>query len=191
MSNIKKRGKASKIDLLPPKLKVELDALLRDKSHTQADILNAINERIEQAGLTKQKISKSGLSRYSTEMETVGQEIRAMRESTEMWIAQFGSKPTGETTQLLLEMLKTQHFKLLMNANADPDNLLDAKTINTLALTLKRLEDAAMSNMKKEKQIRQAYAEEAAAAVTEELRGEDGMSEQLEAKITGILMGKA
>jgi|TARA_B110000211_G_scaffold54451_2_gene60394 hypothetical protein len=162
MSNVKKRGKASKIDLLPPKLKTELDTLLRDKSHTQADILNAINELIEQAGLAEQKISKSGLSRYSVEMETVGQEIRAMRESTEMWVAQFGSKPTGETTQLLLEMLKTQHFKLLMNANADPENLLDAKTINTLALTLKRLEDAAMSNMKREKEVRKAFAEELA-----------------------------
>jgi hypothetical protein len=124
-------------------------------------------------------------------METVGQEIRAMRESTEMWIAQFGDMPTGETTQLLLEMLKTQHFRLLMEANSDPEKLLDAKTINSLALALNRLENAAMLNMKKEKQIRQAYAEEAAAAVTEELRGEDGMSEQLEAKITGILMGKA
>jgi hypothetical protein len=165
MSQVKKRGKASKIDLLPEKLKTELDALLRNKSHTQADILAAINELIQQAGLATQKISKSGLSRYSVEMETVGQEIRAMRESTEMWVAQFGAKPTGETTQLLLEMLKTQHFKLLMEANSDPDKLLDAKTINSLALALNRLENAAMLNMKREKEVRKAFAEELAEEV--------------------------
>jgi hypothetical protein len=165
MSQVKKRGKASKIDLLPEKLKTELDALLRDKSHTQGDILAAINELIEQAGLAEQKISKSGLSRYSVEMETVGKEIRAMRESTEMWVAQFGAKPTGETTQLLLEMLKTQHFKLLMEANSDPDKLLDAKTINSLALALNRLENAAMLNMKREKEVRKAFAEELAEEV--------------------------
>jgi hypothetical protein len=165
MSNVKKRGKASKIDLLPEPLKKELDALLRDKSHTQADILAAINELIEQAGLAEQKISKSGLSRYSVEMETVGHEIRAMRESTEMWVAQFGSKPTGETTQLLLEMLKTQHFKLLMEANSDPDKLLDAKTINSLALALNRLENAASLNMKREKEIKKAFAEEITDAI--------------------------
>jgi len=163
----KKRGKASKIDLLPESLKKELDTLLRDKNYTQADILTAINELIANAGLNDHKISKSGLSRYSVEMETVGQEIRAMRESTQMWIAQFGEKPTGETTQLLLEMLKTQHFKLLMQANADPDALLDANTINTLALSLNRLENTAMTNLKREKQIRQAFAEEAATLVEE------------------------
>jgi len=188
MSNVKKRGKASKIDLLPPKLKTELDALLRNKSHTQADILSAINELIEQAGLAEQKISKSGLSRYSVEMETVGQEIRAMRESTEMWVAQFGSKPTGETTQLLLEMLKTQHFKLLMNANSDPDNLLDAKTINTLALTLKRLEDAASVNMKREKEVRAAFAEEAVVELDKQAK-QLGVTAEGDKRFRDVLMG--
>ncbi|REL32527.1 DUF3486 family protein [Thalassotalea euphylliae] len=159
----KKRGKASKIDLLPEALKKELDALLRDKSYSQADILAAINERISEQGLgDEKKISRSGLSRYSMEMEAVGAEVRAMREATEAWVAQFGEKPTGETAQLLLEMLRTQHFKLLMQANADPDMVLDAKTINALALALQRLESAAMLTMKREKEIKKAFAEEAA-----------------------------
>ncbi|EIL6385206.1 hypothetical protein LL614_004899 [Salmonella enterica] len=45
--------------------------------------------------------------------------------------------------------------------------------------------------MRREKEIRAAFAEEMASAVTDELRGMDGMSEELEARIRGVLMGKA
>ncbi|GLX86361.1 hypothetical protein tloyanaT_26140 [Thalassotalea loyana] len=190
MTDKKKRGKASKIDLLPEPLKKELDSLLRNKQYSQAQILEAINQRISDAGLPdNDKISKSGLSRYSVEMETVGQEIRAMRESTEMWIAQFGDKPTGETSKLLLEMLRTQHFKLLMQANADPDIVLDPKTINTLALALNRLESASMLSLKHEKEIRKGFAEEAAteaeeAAIAAGLTSE--AAQTIKAQILGI-----
>jgi hypothetical protein len=52
-----------------------------------------------------------------------------------------------------------------MEANSDPDKLLDAKTINSLALALNRLENAAMLNMKREKEVRKAFAEELAEEV--------------------------
>ncbi|ECG5862748.1 DUF3486 family protein, partial [Salmonella enterica subsp. enterica serovar Oranienburg] len=60
-----------------------------------------------------------------------------------------------------------------------------------IMLAVQRLESAAERSMKREKEIRAAYAEEAANAVTEELRGTDGMSEELEASIRRILLGKA
>ncbi|EOO2371621.1 phage protein Gp27 family protein, partial [Escherichia coli] len=54
-----------------------------------------------------------------------------------------------------------------------------------------RAESAAERSIKREKEIRAAFAEEMANAVTDELRGVDGMSEQLESRIKGILLGKA
>jgi hypothetical protein len=168
MTKRKTRGKRSKVDLLPSAIKTKLDLLLRDNKMTQIEILAIVNALIDEAGLTDdKKLSPAGVNRYASKMETVGQEIRNMRESTEMWVAQFGSKPTGETTQLLLEMLKTQHFNLLREATIDPDKCLDAKTINSLALALNRLENAAMLNLKREKEIRKAFADEAAAKISE------------------------
>lgn len=166
MTERKKRGKPSKIDLLPAVLKAELDALLRDGKNNQKDIVAAINQRIEAQGLDDElKLSASGVNRYSTKMETIGNDIRQAREITEMWVAKLGTKPTGEVSQLLMEMLRTQLFKLLVKANDNPDDVLDPKTINDLALGIQRLEQASMINMKREKEIRKAFAEEAAAQV--------------------------
>lgn len=57
-------------------------------------------------------------------------------------------------------------------------------------LAAQRLESTAMASHKREKEIRLAYAEEAAAAVSEELRGQDGMSEALEQKSVTSCWGK-
>lgn len=192
MKERKKRGKPSKIDLLPSAIKSKLDELLRNNKMQQKDILQAVNALIDEAGLGKElKLSASGVNRYSTQMETIGHDIRQAREMAEIWVAKLGTEPTGDVSKLLMEMLRTQSFRLLVKANENPDDVLDPKTIGELALGIQRIEKASILNMEREKEIRQAFAEEAANAVTEELRGEDGMSEQLEAKITGILMGKA
>ncbi|WDE07281.1 DUF3486 family protein [Thalassomonas viridans] len=191
MAERKKRGKPSKIDLLPEAIKGELDQLLREGKMTQKDIVAVVNAQIEAAGLgDEQKLSTAGVNRYSTQMETIGADIRQAREMSEIWIAKLGSKPTGEVSQLLMEMLRTQSFKLLLKANDNPDDVLDPKTIGNMALSIQRLERAALLNMEKEKQIRQAFAEEMAETVTEELRGQDGMSQQLEDSIRSILLGK-
>ena len=54
---------------------------------------------------------------------------------------------------------------MLVKANDDPDSVLDPKTIGELALSIQRLERAALLSIEKEKQIRKAYAEEAAEQV--------------------------
>lgn len=54
-----------------------------------------------------------------------------------------------------------------------------------------RVERTAEMSHRREAEIRQAYAEEAANAVSEALRGQEGMSHQMESKIRDILLGKA
>lgn len=192
MKDRKKRGKPSKVDLLPAAIKTKLDQLLRDNKMQQTDILKAVNLLIDDAGLGDElKLSASGVNRYSTQMETIGHDIRQAREMAEMWVAKLGTAPTGDVSQLLMEMLRTQSFRLLVKANENPDDVLDPKTIGELALGIQRIEKASILNMEREKEIRQAFAEEAVNAVTEELRGQDGMSQELENRITEILMGKA
>lgn len=161
MAERKKRGKPSKIDLLPEEIKQQLDTLLRDGKMTQIAILAVVNDLIESSGLSdEQKLSAPGLNRYTTQMDAIGHDIKQAREMAEIWVAKLGGKPTGEVSQLLMEMLRTQSFKLLVKANDDPDEVLDPKTIGNLALSIQRLERAALLSMEKEKQIKAAYAEE-------------------------------
>lgn len=185
------RGRRSKVDLLPETIRKRLDAGLRDGSITQTELLDEVNALIKAAGLPEDnQLSRAGLNRYATKMEQVGKSLREMREITQVWTAELGDKPTGEVTKLILEMARSQLFKALLNESEDGE-AADVGMIKDAMLAVQRLESAAMASHKREKEIRAAFAEEAANAVTEELRGEDGMSEQLEDRIRGILLGKA
>ncbi|WP_432460810.1 DUF3486 family protein [Agarivorans sp. QJM3NY_25] len=189
MAERRTRGKPSKVDSLPDHIKTYLHELLRG-GHTQSEILNLVNHAIEQAGLEEHdKLSRSGLNRYASRMETIGGEIREMREMTEVWVAKLGSKPTGEATQLLLEILKSAHFKLLMKTAEDPDEVLDPKTLGNLALSIGRLEKAAMLSTQREQELRKAFAEDAANAA-EKVAKSAGLTKeavgQLKREILGI-----
>jgi len=178
MAERKTRGKRSKIDLLPTAIKAELDLLLRDNKMTQKDILNIVNALIDEAGLSDDiKLSPAGVNRYASKMETIGADIKAAREMSEMWVAKLGTKPTGDVTMLLMEMLRSQYFKLMVKANDNPDEVLDPKTIGNLALSIQRLERAALLSIEKEKQIKKAFAEEVESNVTDTAK-KAGLSSQ-------------
>ena len=163
MKDRKKRGKPSKIDLLPNAIKSKLDELLRNNKMQQKDILQAVNALISDAGLgDKLKLSASGVNRYSTQMETIGHDIRQAREMAEIWVAKLGTDPSGDVSKLLMEMLRTQSFRLLVKANDNPDDVLDPKTIGELALGIQRIEKASILNMEREKEIKKAFADAAA-----------------------------
>jgi hypothetical protein len=188
------RGRRSKIDLLPEAIRQELDSKLRDGRLTQQDVLDYINDLIDQSQLPPKdkeelKLSRSGLNRYASHLETIGKDLREIREVSNALVAQLGDKPTGDVSRMILEIGRTQLFKAMMTNSSKEE--MDIGMIKDAMLAAQRLEAAAMHSHKREKEIRQLFAEEAAKAVTEELRGEDGMSEQLEDKIRNILLGKA
>lgn len=186
------RGRASKVDLLPEHVRKTLHGMLRDKAVPQAQILDEINALIEDAGLPEDmRLSRSGLNRYASSVEQVGHSMRQLREATSQLTADLGDKPMGDTTKLILEMARGQLFKLFMAQTNDPNTPVDVDMIKNAMLAAQRLESTAMSSHKREKEIRLAFAEEAANAVSEELRGQDGMSEELEQRIKNVLLGKA
>ncbi|HEE9956639.1 TPA: DUF3486 family protein [Citrobacter freundii] len=186
------RGRASKVDLLPEHVRKTLHEMLRDKGVPQAQILDEINALIDDAGLPEDmRLSRSGLNRYASSVEQVGHSMRQLREATSQLTADLGDKPMGDTTKLILEMARGQLFKLFMAQTNDPNTPVDVDMIKNAMLAAQRLESTAMSSHKREKEIRLAFAEEAANAVSEELRGQDGMSEELEQRIIKVLLGKA
>ncbi|MCG9761433.1 DUF3486 family protein [Pseudoalteromonas sp. Isolate6] len=194
MSDAVRRGKPSKIDALPEDIKKKLDEMLRDSGNSQADILVAVNQLILDAGMDEEAtISRSGLSRHAQKTEAIGKRLRELRETTKALTAELGDKPTGDTTKMILEMGRSQLFTAMQKQMLNPDDNddVDIGMIKDAMLAAQRLEATAMKAHQREKDIRKAFAEEAANAVGDELRGEDGMSEELEDKIRGILLGKA
>lgn len=187
-----RRGKPSKVDMLPDDIKKRLDQMLRDKRFSQGEILDEVNRLIIESGLDEgATISKSGLSRHAQKTEAIGQKLRELRESTKALTAELGDKPTGDTTKLILEMGRSQLFKAMQKQlmNPDEDDEVDIGMIKDAMLAAQRLEATAMKAHQREKDIRKAFAEEAANAVevaaTQQGLTAEGVAE-LKKQILGI-----
>ncbi|EEA0913359.1 DUF3486 family protein [Salmonella enterica] len=188
------RGRVKKADLLPDSIRKPLLEMLREKRFTQVQVREEINRLIEEAGLPDEmKLSRGAVWRLASENEEVARDLRDLREQTKAMVAELGDKPTGDTTTLILEMTRSLLFRKLRAARRDleDDGKIDIDLLKNIMLAVQRLESAAERSMKREKEIRATFAEEMANAVSDELRGTDGMSEQLEARIKGVLLGKA
>ena len=182
------RNRKSRIKQLPRAIKEQLDALIREGRMTQGQILEQVNQLCESHG--EEPVSQSGLSRYAKQMDEMGKKIRELREVSSVWVSKLGEAPTSDTGKMLLEAVRTLAADVILNMSGEGGKV-DPKALNQLALVMQRVEQAAMASHKREKEIRQAFAEEAADSVTDELRGADGMSEELENRIREILLGRA
>ncbi|CAD5440373.1 MULTISPECIES: DUF3486 family protein [Escherichia] len=169
------RGRLSKVDLLPDSIREQLHQMLREKRHTQEEIREAINALIDEHNLPEEmQLSRTGLNRYAIRMEKVGAKIRASREMAEVWAAKLGSAPTSDVGKLLMEFVKTLAFETSMSM-AEDDKPVAPKALGQLALVAQRLEAAAMTSHRREKAIRDAFAQEMAEK-TEELVRTGGLS---------------
>ncbi|RYM49143.1 DUF3486 family protein [Serratia proteamaculans] len=184
------RGRSSKIDLLPEGIRDALHGMLRDKRHTQEQIREAINELIDQHELPDDmQLSRTGLNRYASRMEAIGSKIRASREMAEIWAAKLGSAPTSDVGKLLMEFVKTLAFETSMSL-AEEEGHVAPKALGQLALVAQRIEAAQMVSHKREKEIRQAFAEEAAEAA-EKITKQAGLTAETAADIRREILGIA
>lgn len=173
-----KRGRASKVDLLPPNIKTQLAMMLRDKQFSQAEILEEINQLIKEAGLKEEaQLSRSGLNRYATKMEQVGAEIRQAREVAKVWTKRLGEEPESDIGKLVIEFIKQMAFKTTlkqMDAEA-----IDPEVLNQLALVTQRLEQASKLSYDREKSIRDEMVKKAAKAVEEAAKANGNKQEDV------------
>lgn len=184
------RGRPSKVDLLPDTIRDALHQMLRDKRHTQEEIREAINALIDQHELPDDmQLSRTGLNRYASRMEAIGSKIRASREMAEIWAAKLGSAPTSDVGKLLMEFVKTLAFETTMSLS-EGDDPVAPKALGQLALVAQRIEAAQMVSHKREKEIRQAFAEEAAEAA-EKITKQAGLTAETAADIRREILGIA
>ncbi|MDY5420536.1 DUF3486 family protein [Actinobacillus porcinus] len=183
------RGRASKVDLLPPNIKTQLAMMLRDKQFSQTQILEEINELIRDCGLDESYcLSKTGLNRYANRMEQFGAKIRQSREIAEIWTKQLGETPQTDIGKLLMEAVKTMAFELTLNA--DEKGVKDPKFLNQLALISQRIEQAQRMNYERERKIRKEVLEQAA-ETAEKVVVQAGLSKDTVASIKAQILGIA
>ena len=177
----------SKIQQLPEDIRSQLAAMLRSGSMSQKDIL--------EAGLPpEEQISRTGLNRYFKRMEEAGSRMAQAREVAEVWTAKLGQAPTSELGKMLQEFVRTMAFETsmkMMDASEGEDGkMIDPKSLGQLALVIQRVEAAAMTSHKVEKEIRAAFAAEAATAA-EKIVTQAGVSAETAADIRKKILGIA
>ncbi|MFY1027129.1 DUF3486 family protein [Actinobacillus seminis] len=183
------RGRASKVDLLPPNIKTQLAMMLRDKQFSQAEILEEINDLIRDCGLPETALlSKTGLNRYASRMEKMGAKIRQAREVAEVWTKQFGEMPQTDIGKTLMEMVKQIAFETSLKLG-EQEGGIEPKQLALLSSAIQRLEQAESLSYKREQAIRKEVAQ-LAAETAEKVVAQAGLSkdavDRLKAEILGI-----
>ncbi|EJB5293735.1 DUF3486 family protein [Vibrio cholerae] len=188
-------NRKSKVELLPEEIRNTLNVFIRSGNMTQKDILEAVNQMIDDAGLGDDaKLSRTGFNRYAKRMEDMGQRLRQSREVAEVWVSKLGEAPTSDVGKLLQEFVRTMAFdtsmKMMEQSDGENGEVISPKALGQLALVVQRIETAAMTSMKREKEIRAAFAAEAAEAA-EKIVKQAGISADTATDIKNQILGIA
>jgi hypothetical protein len=183
------RGRGSKIEQLPDAVKSLLNAMLRDQQYTQQDILDEVNTQLEAMGADDEKISRSGLNRYATRMAAIGKKMQERQAAANALTSKLGEVPQGDIGKLLINITQSLAFDILSDA-AEGDDPASLGMLKDLSLLIRRLESANMDSLKREKEIRKAFAEEAANAAEEIAKGA-GLSREAIRTIKNEILGIA
>ena len=177
------RNRQSRIKQLPKPIRQKLDQLIREDRMSQADIIKEIESLCKKHG--EEPPSQSSVSRYQTKMNEMVKDLRELREVSKSMFSQLGEEPEGDLAKMVVESIRTMAAKMVFNR----DGPMDPKDMNQMALLVRRLESADQSRHKREKEIRTAFAEEAAEKAEEALSNQ-GMTastiETIKKEILGI-----
>ena len=187
-------ARRSSIDGLPEEVRRWLERALADSNFSG---YQALEEMLRERGYA---ISKSAIHRYGQKIERRFAAIKASTEAARM-LTEGASDDQDARSEAVIALVQTELFESIINLQEAGDEDLDpADRIGLLSSAAKNIATLARAsvNQKKlrlEEQARIAReAREALLAEQEEklqeLRGADGMSEQMETRIRRILLGK-
>ncbi len=178
--------KKSSIRKLSDEQRQFVERLMREDNRTLDEMLAEIKKKFPD----EKTPSRSSLGRYRQSFDEMAGRMREIQAASQALVSEFGEDVDDKAGALLSQAVTTLVATMAMEANA-PGAEISIKDAGQLARASRTVMETRTLSIKERQAIRKAYAEEAANAVTEELRGQDGMSEELENKIRGILLGKA
>lgn len=176
----------SSIRKLDPEQRQFIEKLMREDNRTLDEMLAEIKKKFPD----EKTPSRSSLGRYRQSFDEMAGRMCDIQAASQVLVSEFGEDVDDKAGALLSQAVTTLVTAMAMEANSEGAEI-SIKDAGQLARASKTVMETRTMSIKERKAIRQAYAEEAASAVTEELRGQDGMSEELEARIRAILLGKA
>lgn len=187
-------ARRSTIDGLPEEVRRWLERALAESNFSG---YQALEELLRDKGYA---ISKSAIHRYGQKIERRFAAIKASTEAARM-LTEGASDDQDARSEAVIALVQTELFESILNLQEAGDEEIDASDrIGLLSAAAKNIATLARAsvNQKKFRLEEQARIEREAREKLraeqeeklEELRGADGMSEQMEARIRRILLGK-
>lgn len=130
-------------------------------------------------------ISSSSLHRYGSSFKERLEQVKLITEQARAVVAE-APDDEGAINEALMRLVQEKLFSLVVESEFDTDNMKLDKVARAIAdlgrasVSQKRLAAEARKEMLREQEQR-----------LEDMRGSDGMSEELETRIRHILLGKA
>lgn len=181
-------GRKSSIDKLSTKVRSHIEKRLRENALTLDELIADLHEQFPSAD----KPSRSALGRYRVGFEGMVSRMREQETMSRLLVAELGENPDDRAGALMVQSLTT----LVNHATfaAQEDDKVAIEDVRKLARAAKDVIQARKASMDERKQIERDTRERMLGEQNkrlEEMRGTDGMSEQLENRIRNVLLGKA
>ena len=182
-------ARKSSISRLKPDVRAHIERRLREGRLT----LDELIQDLQQAFPAAEHPSRSALGRYSQTFSQLVANMRQQDEMARLLVAELGENPDEKAGALMVQAvtaLTTSAAMTMQAAGAETDiegvqKLAKAARDAMAARKVSREERVQIERMAREKQLAEQTAR------LEEMRGSDGMSEQLESRIRSILLGKS
>lgn len=181
-------GRKSTIDKLAPAVRSHIEKRLRENRLTLDELIGDLQKHFP----AEQKPSRSAIGRYRQNFDEMSKRIREQQLMASLLVEELGENPDDKAGALMVQSITTLTTHAALGAQTDEETTID--DVRKLARAAKDV----LAARKVSREERRAIEREAREALLaeqeqrlEEQRGSDGMSEQLENRIRGILLGKA
>lgn len=179
-------ARKSAIKKLPDDQRSYIEKLLREDRCTLDEMLDAIRRQFPTATTP----SRSSLGRYKQSFEEMAGRMRDIQAASRVLVEEFGEDVDDRVGALLTQAVTTLATNVALESQ---DTEVSIKEVGEMARAARAVMQARTMSMKERQAIEQAARDRLLREQEqrlEEVRGADGMSEQLEARIRGILLGK-
>lgn len=180
-------GRKSSIEKLDPAVRSHIERRLRENRLTLDELIDDLVESFP----SEQKPSRSAIGRYKVSFDEMTKRLREQQAMGRLLVEELGENPDDRAGALMVQSITTLTTHAAMGAQIDEETTVD--DVRKLARAAKDVLQARKASMEERRQIEREAREKLLQEQEqrlEEMRGSDGMSEQLESRIRGILLGK-
>lgn len=181
-------GRKSSIEKLAPDVRSHIERRLRENRLTLDELIVDLQTHFP----CEQKPSRSAIGRYKVSFDEMAKRLREQQAMASLLVEELGENPDDKAGALMVQSITTLTTHAAMGAQVDEETTVD--DVRKLARAAKDVLAARKVSREERKAIEREAREKLLAEQEqrlEEMRGSDGMSEQLESRIRGILLGKA